>query len=121
MTKYEFVCILDPSLDEATASASFEKYTQLLKEQGGTVTFQEGWGRKKLAYEINKKTEGTYFYVRFTAEVAAVAELNRQLRYDEQVLRTLVVRDEEWAARNEAASRRRTANKSHAAAPAPAS
>lgn len=121
MTKYEFVCILDPSLDEATATANFEKYVRLVKDQGGSITFQESWGRKKLAYEINKKTEGTYFYVRLTASAAAVAELNRQLRYDEQVLRTLVVRDEEWAARNEAASRRRHASKSHAAEPAPAS
>ena len=123
MTKYEFVYILDPSLDEAAANANFDKYMKLVKEQGGEVTHQESWGRKKLAYEIDKKTEGTYFYARFKADRTALTEVNRQLRYDEDVMRTLIVCDEEWAARNEAAASRRAAgrNKAHAPAPAPAS
>ena len=119
MTKYEFVSIFDPSLDEAAATANFDKYLKLVQDQGGEVTYKESWGRKKLAYEIDKKTEGSYFYARLTASTAAVAELNRQLRYDEQVMRTLVVRDEDWAARNEAAGRRaskRTQAPSHAPA-----
>lgn len=119
MTKYEFVYILDPTLDEASANGNFEKYMRLVKDQGGDVTHQEGWGRKKLAYEIDKKSEGTYFYARLTATAAVVSELNRQLRYDENVLRTLIVRDEDWAGRNEAASRRRGArHRAPATAPA---
>jgi small subunit ribosomal protein S6 len=119
MTKYEFVYILDPSLDEAAAGANFEKYMRLVKDQGGEVAHQESWGRKKLAYEIDKKNEGSYFYARLMATAAVVSELNRQLRYDEQVMRTLIVRDEDWAARNEAAGRR-SGPRQKAPAPAPA-
>ncbi len=120
MTKYEFVCIFDPALDEASATASFDKYLKLVRDQGGEVAHHETWGRKKLAYEIDKKTEGSYFYARMSASAAAVGELNRQLRYDEQVLRTLVVRDEDWTARNEAANKRAGRSR-QAPSPAPAS
>ena len=121
MTKYEFIYILDASLDEAGANANFDKYMKLVKDEGGEVTSHEGWGRKKLAYEIDKKTDGIYFYARITATAEVMAELGRQLRYDEQVLRTLVVRDEDWAARNEATSRRAARHKTPAPASAPAS
>jgi len=121
MTKYEFVYILDPSLDEAAANANFDKYMKLVKDQGGEVTHQESWGRKKLAYDIDKKSEGTYFFARLKATAAVVTEVNRQLRYDEHVMRTLIVCDEEWAARNEAAASRRAAGRNRAHAPAAAS
>ena len=104
MTKYEFVYILDSTLDDAAVSRSQEKYVKFVRDQGGEVTHQESWGRKKLAYEIKDKGEGIYLYLRMNANSAIVAELNRVLRFDEEVLRTLIVRDEEWAARN-AASR----------------
>lgn len=109
MTKYELVYILDSALDESAVNRNLEKYVKLIGDAGGQVTHQESWGRKKLAHEIRHKNEGTYLYVRMKATASIVADLNRALRFDESVLRTLVVLDEEWAARNEAASRKRVA------------
>jgi len=103
VTKYEFVYILDSMLDDAAVARSLEKYAKLIRDQGGEVTHQESWGRKKLAYEIRKKNEGTYLFLRMQATKAVVAELYRVLRFDEDVLRTLIVRDEQWAERNAAA------------------
>jgi small subunit ribosomal protein S6 len=121
VTKYEFIYIVDANLDESAVAASLEKYVKLITDQGGEVTHQESWGRKKLAYEIRHKTEGSYLYLRLKATAAIIAELNRALRFDESVLRTLIVVDEEWGARNEAASRKRAAGQEHAPnAPAPA-
>jgi small subunit ribosomal protein S6 len=109
VTKYEFIYIVDPTQDESAVNASLEKYVKLIGDQGGEVTHQESWGRKKLAHEIRHKNEGTYLYVRMKATASIVADLNRALRFDEAVLRTLIVVDEEWGARNEAASRKRAA------------
>jgi len=103
VTKYEFVYILDPTLDDAAVARSQEKYAKLIRDQGGEVTHQEAWGRKKLAYEIQHKTEGSYLFLRMHATTAIVSELYRALRFDETVLRTLIVRDEDWTARNAAA------------------
>ena len=103
MTKYEFVYILDSMLDDAAVARSLEKYAKLIRDQGGEVTHQENWGRKKLAYEIRHKNEGTYLFLRMQATKVVVAELYRVLRFDEDVLRTLIVRDEQWAERNAAA------------------
>jgi small subunit ribosomal protein S6 len=106
LTKYEFTYILDPLVDEAAAEQSLEKYAQLVQDQGGEVLTRENWGRKRLAYEIRHKTEGVYGFIRMKASPAVVAELNRVLRFDEQVLRTLIVVDEDWEARNQEAARR---------------
>lgn len=106
LTKYEFTYILDPLVDEAAAEQSLEKFAQLVQDQGGEVLNRENWGRKRLAYEIRHKTEGVYGFIRMNASPAVVAELNRVLRFDEQVLRTLIVVDEDWEARNQEAARR---------------
>jgi small subunit ribosomal protein S6 len=84
-----------------------EKYVRLIRDQGGEIVSHEVWGRRKFSYEINKKTEGSYVYVRFRANNKIIDELNRVLRFDENVLRTLIVLDEEAEARN-AAARRQT-------------
>lgn len=106
LTKYEFTYILDPLVDDATTEQSLEKYSQVIQDQGGEVLVRENWGRKRLAYEIRHKTEGVYGFIRMHASPAVIAELNRILRFDEQILRTLIVVDEEWEARNQAAARK---------------
>jgi small subunit ribosomal protein S6 len=113
--KYEFTYIIDPLVDDATAEQSLEKYAQVIQDQGGEVLDRENWGRKRLAYEIRHKTEGVYGFIRMKASPSVIAELNRVLRFDEQILRTLIVVDEEWEARNQAAAR-----KPKGAEPAPA-
>jgi small subunit ribosomal protein S6 len=66
----------------------------VIRNSGGSVEKTDVWGRRRLAYEINKKTEGIYAVIDLSAEPAAVAELDRQLRLNESVLRTKVLRPE---------------------------
>jgi small subunit ribosomal protein S6 len=117
--KYEFVYITDPSLDDAAVAESMEKYVKVIRDQGGEIGSHEVWGRRKFSYEIQKKTEGSYVYVRFLANNKIIDELNRVLRFDEKVLRTLIVLDEEAEARNAAAARRPRGEAREAPAAAP--
>jgi small subunit ribosomal protein S6 len=104
--KYEFVFILDPGVDDAGVADSLERYSGVIRDQGGEVVRFELWGRRRFTYEIKHKTEGSYVYVKFRGDTKVVDELNRVLRFDERVLRTLIVLDEDAVARNEAALRR---------------
>ena len=92
MRAYELVVILDPSLEERTVAPSLDKYLSLVAKDGGTVDNVEVWGRRRMAYEINKNAEGIYAIVNLTAEPATVKELDRQLSLNESVLRTKVIR-----------------------------
>lgn len=100
MRKYEFVYILDPNLDEAAVAANLERYSKIIRDSGGTIVTTQNWGRRKLAYEIRHKTEGSYLYVRFSADAKTVEDLNRTLHFDENVVRSLIVLDEEAEERN---------------------
>ena len=89
---YEVMVILDPSLDERTVAPSLDTYLNLVRTDGGQVDNVEVWGRRRLAYEIDKHTEGIYAVVDLKAEPATVKELDRQLTLNESVLRTKVLR-----------------------------
>lgn len=117
MRKYEFVCILEPGVDDNAAALHLERYAKLVREHGGEVSQQENWGRRKFAYEIQHKTEGTYLYVRFRGTSKVLDEVNRVVRFDEKVLRTLIVLDEEAEIRNAAAQRSARAAESPAPQP----
>jgi len=91
---YEIMVILDSDLEERTVAPSLDQYLNVIRNSGGTVEKTDVWGRRRLAYEINKKTEGIYAVIDLSAEPAAVAELDRQLRLNESVLRTKVLRPE---------------------------
>ena len=95
MRHYELMVILDPSLDERTVTPSLETFLNVVKSDKGTVEKIEVWGKRRLAYEIEKKTEGIYAVVNFTATSAATQELDRQLNLSEQIMRTKVLRAEE--------------------------
>jgi small subunit ribosomal protein S6 len=84
--------ILDPSLEERTVEPSLDKYLNVVRKDGGSVESVDVWGRRRLAYEINKQAEGIYAVVSLTAEPATVKELDRQLGLNESVLRTKVMR-----------------------------
>ncbi len=92
MRKYEMVVILDPSVDERTVSGTFEKLIQVIPAEGGTVDEVDVWGKRKFAYEIDKKAEGIYIVLTFTATSAIAQELDRQLGLNESVLRTKLMR-----------------------------
>jgi len=125
--QYELMVILDPEIDERTVAPSLDKFLNVIRNDGGTVDNIDIWGRRRLAYEINKKTEGIYAVVNLTASADATKELDRQLKLSEAVMRTKVLRAEEAIAQVAAASKlaaekaaRKAANPK-AAAPAAAS
>lgn len=95
MRQYELMIILDPELDERAVTPTLEKFLTVVTKDGGTVDTVDAWGRRRLAYEIQKKTEGIYAVVNFTATSAATQELDRQLKLNEQIMRTKVLRAEE--------------------------
>ena len=94
MRHYELMVILDPDLEERTVEPSLETYLNLVRQDGGSVESVDVWGRRRLAYEINKKAEGIYAVVTLSAEPATVKELDRQLGLNESVMRTKVLRPE---------------------------
>jgi small subunit ribosomal protein S6 len=92
MRRYELMVILDPELEERTVAPSLDTFLNVIRQGGGTIENIDIWGRRRLAYEISKKTEGIYAVVDLTAEPAVVKELDRQLNLNESVLRTKVLR-----------------------------
>ena len=95
MRHYEVMVILDGGLEERTVAPSLDTYlSNVIRQSGGSVEKIDVWGRRRLSYEINKRTEGIYAVIDLQATPAAVAELDRQLRLNESVLRTKVIRPE---------------------------
>jgi small subunit ribosomal protein S6 len=89
---YEVMVILDPDVEERTVGASLDTFLNVVRNDGGTVENVDIWGRRRLAYEINKKPEGIYAVIELKAEPATVKELDRQLGLNESVIRTKVIR-----------------------------
>jgi len=89
---YEVMVILDPSLDERTVAPSLDTYLNVVRQDGGQVESVDVWGKRRLAYEIQKNAEGIYAVIDLRAEPATVKELDRQLTLNESVLRTKVIR-----------------------------
>lgn len=92
MRQYEVMVILDPELEERTVAPSLDTFLNVIRQDGGTVGSVDVWGRRRLAYDINKKSEGIYAVLDITCAPSAVAELDRQLGLNESVLRTKVMR-----------------------------
>jgi small subunit ribosomal protein S6 len=89
---YEVMVILDPNLEERTVAPSLDTYLNVVRKDGGSVDNVDVWGRRRLAYEVDKHAEGIYAVIDLQAEPATVKELDRQLSLNESVLRTKVVR-----------------------------
>ncbi|MGH3683970.1 MAG: 30S ribosomal protein S6 [Pseudonocardiaceae bacterium] len=92
MRRYQMMVILDSQLDERTVAPSLDQFLGVVKEHGGNVDKVDIWGKRRLAYEIDKRTEGIYAVVDMSCTPATVAELDRQLSLSELVLRTKVLR-----------------------------
>ena len=99
MRKYEVMVILDPELEEKTVNPSLETFLNVVRQDGGQVNKVDIWGRRRLAFEINKKTEGIYAILDIASSAFAVSELDRQLNLNESVMRTKVVRPEARSAK----------------------
>ena len=93
--QYELMVILNPEIDERTVAPSLDKFLKVITNDGGSIDKVDIWGKRRLAYEIQKKNEGIYAVVAFTATSTATQELDRQLKLSEQVMRTKVLRAEE--------------------------
>ncbi|MBP0459452.1 MULTISPECIES: 30S ribosomal protein S6 [Streptomyces] len=94
MRHYEVMVILDPDLEERSVSPLIESFLSVVREADGKVEKVDTWGRRRLSYEINKKPEGIYSVIDLQAEPAVVKELDRQMKLNESVLRTKVLRPE---------------------------
>ncbi|HEU5143874.1 MAG TPA: 30S ribosomal protein S6 [Dermatophilaceae bacterium] len=92
MRQYELMVILDPETEERTVGTTMDKFLTVVTKDGGTVDNVDIWGRRRLAYEIKKKSEGIYVVVNMTSEPATAQELDRQLGLSESVLRTKLLR-----------------------------
>jgi len=92
MRHYELMVILDADLEERTVAPSLDKFLNVVRQAEGTVDKVDIWGRRRLAYDIKKKSEGIYAVVELTATPATMQELDRQLNLNESVLRTKVLR-----------------------------
>ena len=93
--QYELMVILDPEIDERQVGPNLDKFLKVITNDGGSIDKVDIWGRRRLAYEIQKKNEGIYAVVSFTATSEATQELDRQLKLNEQIMRTKVLRAEE--------------------------
>ena len=116
--QYELMVILDPEIDERTVAPTLDRFLKVITNDSGTIEKVDIWGRRRLAYEIQKKTEGIYAVVNFTATSEATQELDRQLKLNEQIMRTKVLRAEEAIALV-AAEAERSAEKAARKAAAP--
>ena len=94
MRHYEMMIILDPELEERTVAPSLDKFLDVVRKDGGSVDKVDIWGKRRLAFDIAKKSEGIYAVVDMQAEPATAKELDRQLNLNESVLRTKLIRPE---------------------------
>ena len=92
MRAYELMVIFSPEVEDRAVEPSLSK---IVTNAGGTIDNMDIWGRRRLAYEIQKKSEGIYAVVNFTATPGTSAELDRVLNLNESVMRTKIIRPEE--------------------------
>lgn len=94
MNKYELALVLSPVLEDEAKTAEMTKVQDLITRFGGTIDKIDDWGKKRLAYEIQKKNEGFYSFITFDAPANAPAEIESRVRIMESVLRYLIIRKE---------------------------
>lgn len=92
MNKYELALVLNAKIEDDARTATLEKVKEYIARFGGTVTNIDEWGKKRLAYEIQKMREGFYYFIQFDAEADCPAELEKRVRILDNVIRFLCVR-----------------------------
>ena len=94
MNKYELAVVVSAKIEDEERAAVVDKCKALIERFGGTITNVDDWGKKRLAYEIQKMKEGFYYFIQFEAESSAPAEIESRIRIMGNVLRYLVVKNE---------------------------
>lgn len=94
MSKYELAVVVNVKADDEERAATIEKVKAYIERFGGTITNIDDWGKKRLAYEIQKMREGYYYFIQFEAETTAPAEIENRVRIMENVIRYLCVKQE---------------------------
>ena len=94
MSKYELALVVNAKIEDEAREAVVEKAKNYVTRYGGTITEVEEWGKKKLAYEVQKMREGFYYFIQFEAEPTCPAEVERHVRIMDNVMRYLVVKKE---------------------------
>ena len=94
MNKYELAVVVRAKIEDEERAAVVDKCKALIERFGGTITNVDDWGKKRLAYEIQKMKEGFYYFIQFEAESSAPAEIESRIRIMDNVLRYLVVKNE---------------------------
>ena len=97
LNHYEAVFILTPVLSDVQMKEAVDKFKAVITDNGGTITNEENWGMRKLAYPIQKKSTGFYALLQFDVEPTVIATLETQFRRDERVLRFLTFRLDKYA------------------------
>ena len=95
MSKYELAVVVNAQIDDEARTAVVDRCKELITRFGGEVGEVEDWGKKKLAYEIQKMSEGNYYFIQFDAEPTAPADIEQRVRIKDNVLRFLCVRRDE--------------------------
>ncbi len=94
MNKYELCVVVGSDIEEDERADTMEKVKALVERFGGQITDIDEWGKKKLAYEIQKMNEGYYYFVHFEAEPTAPGEIEQRIRIMDHVIRYLIVRQD---------------------------
>ena len=94
MNKYELALVVNAKIEDEAREAVVEKAKNYVARYGGTITEVEEWGKKRLAYEVQKMREGFYYFIQFEADATCPAEVERHVRIMDNVLRYLVVKKE---------------------------
>lgn len=95
MNKYELAVVLSAKAEDDVRNDVLDRCKALVEKHGGQITNVDDWGRKKLAYEIDKMTEGYYYFIQFDAESHTPAEIESRMRIMDHVIRYLCVRNDE--------------------------
>ena len=95
MNKYELAVVVNAKIEDDARTATIEKVKELIARFGGNVTDVDEWGKKRLAYEIQKMREGFYYFIQFDANADVPAQLEENVRIMDNVLRFLCVRADE--------------------------
>ena len=95
MSKYELALVVNAKIEDEARAAVVEKAKAYIERFGGTITEVEEWGKKRLAYEIQKMREGFYYFIQFEASTDCPAELEKRMRIMDNVLRYLIVNKDE--------------------------